>query len=209
LPGPVVAACSSKPAEPPAPPAPEPLTLPADPANYAPNPLVGPMTIPADNPMTVDKATLGWQLWFDKRLSGKGDRSCYGCHVNEKGLDRRPGEEHERQHRHAAAAPHADALEHRLPHRVVLGRPRQDARRAGARGVEAGQHGRQGPMVDKVQDAVIARINAVPSYAAQFKKVFGAPADEKNVTQALATYMRTIVSKETRTIASRPAMRQR
>ena len=82
----IASACSSKPAEPPAPAGPEPLTLPADPANYAPNPLVGPMTIPADNPITVDKATLGWQLWFDKRLSGKGDRNCYGCHVNEKGL---------------------------------------------------------------------------------------------------------------------------
>ena len=54
----IVAACSRTPAEPPAPPAPEPLALPADPANYAPNALVGPMAIPADNPMTVDKATL-------------------------------------------------------------------------------------------------------------------------------------------------------
>jgi len=34
--------------------------------------------------MTQDKATLGWQLWFDKRLSGDGKLACYSCHVNEK-----------------------------------------------------------------------------------------------------------------------------
>jgi len=44
---------------------------------------------------------------------------------------------------------------------------------------------------------VIARINAVPSYAAQFQKVFGGPADDAKVAQALATYMRTIVSRDT------------
>jgi cytochrome c peroxidase len=57
--------------------------------------------------------------------------------------------------------------------------------------------GAKDPMADKVQDAVIARINAVPSYAAQFQKVFGGPADDAKVAQALATYMRTIVSRDT------------
>ncbi|HEX5633281.1 MAG TPA: hypothetical protein VFX50_08640, partial [Gemmatimonadales bacterium] len=52
----IVAACSSQPAEPPAPPTPEPLTLPADAANYAPHPLVGPMAIPPDNAMSQEKA---------------------------------------------------------------------------------------------------------------------------------------------------------
>ena len=44
------------------------------------------MTIPADNPMTPEKVALGRQLFFDKRLSGDGSRSCYSCHVCEKGL---------------------------------------------------------------------------------------------------------------------------
>ena len=193
----IVAACSSKPAEPPAPPAPEPLTLPADPANYAPHPLVGPMNIPADNPMTADKATLGWQLWFDTRLSGKGDRSCYGCHVNEKGL--------------------TDGLVKNTNANTGMPLPRHtptlwnvgyhtewywDGRAKTLEGQalaawKLANMGAKDPMADKIQDAVIARINAVPSYAEQFKKVFNAPADEKNITQALTTYMRTIVSRDT------------
>src|SRR5262245_2650756 len=44
------------------------------------------MPIPPDNPMTPEKVALGRQLFFDERLSGDGTRSCYSCHVCEKGL---------------------------------------------------------------------------------------------------------------------------
>ena len=44
------------------------------------------MEIPADNPLTPEKVALGRQLFFDERLSGDGTRSCYSCHVCEKGL---------------------------------------------------------------------------------------------------------------------------
>ena len=54
--------------------------LPAQLTTYA------PMEIPADNPMTPEKVALGRQLFFDERLSGDGTRSCYSCHVCEKGL---------------------------------------------------------------------------------------------------------------------------
>ena len=36
--------------------------------------------------MTPEKVALGRQLFFDERLSGDGTRSCYSCHVCEKGL---------------------------------------------------------------------------------------------------------------------------
>lgn len=49
----IVAACSSTPSEPPAPAAPEPLTLPSDAANYAPHPLVGPIAIPPEDRKSV------------------------------------------------------------------------------------------------------------------------------------------------------------
>src|ERR1044072_9529980 len=44
------------------------------------------MTIPAHNQMTPDKLALGRQLFFDERLSIDGSRSCYSCHVCEHGL---------------------------------------------------------------------------------------------------------------------------
>ena len=43
------------------------------------------MPIPDDNPQTSDKVALGHQLFFDKRLSVDGSRSCYSCHQNEHG----------------------------------------------------------------------------------------------------------------------------
>jgi cytochrome c peroxidase len=193
-----VSACS-RPAEPEQPPAParEMLSLPSDPAKYAPHPRFEPMAIPAENPMTVEKATLGWQLWFDTRLSGKGDRSCYGCHVNEKGLT--DGLEKN------TGAVDGKPLARHTPTLWNVGYQQEwywDGRAKTLEGQalaawKLANMGARDPEVDKVRDDVIARINAVPGYAEQFKTVFGGPATEANVSQALATYMRTIVSRET------------
>src|SRR6188474_1769583 len=70
----------------PAPFAPAVVPLPADPADYAPIARFEAMTIPADNPLTPEKAALGKQLYFDKRLSGDGQLACYSCHVCEQRL---------------------------------------------------------------------------------------------------------------------------
>ena len=59
---------------------PEVLPLPAQLSTYE------AMAVPADNPMSPEKVALGRQLFFDERLSGDGSRSCYSCHVCEKGL---------------------------------------------------------------------------------------------------------------------------
>lgn len=39
----------------------------------------------AEDPNRDAKVALGHQLFFDKRLSGANDRSCYSCHMNEDG----------------------------------------------------------------------------------------------------------------------------
>jgi cytochrome c peroxidase len=36
--------------------------------------------IPADNPLTAEKVRLGRHLFYDKRMSGNGTRSCATCH---------------------------------------------------------------------------------------------------------------------------------
>ena len=81
----LAAACTTAP-EPPAGFQPEVLPLPAEASDYAPISSYAAMDIPADNPMTAEKVALGRQLFFDQRLSGDGERSCYGCHENDKGL---------------------------------------------------------------------------------------------------------------------------
>ena len=37
--------------------------------------------VPADNPMTIEKVTLGRKLFYDKRLSGNGSQACGSCHL--------------------------------------------------------------------------------------------------------------------------------
>ena len=44
---------------------------------------LGPVSIPKDNPQTVEKIAFGKQLFFDKRLSPDNSVSCATCHVPE------------------------------------------------------------------------------------------------------------------------------
>lgn len=39
--------------------------------------------VPADNPMTIEKVTLGKQLFFDVNLSANRQQSCASCHIQE------------------------------------------------------------------------------------------------------------------------------
>src|SRR5438876_4716023 len=56
---------------------PEILPIPAQLAKYEPM---------GNYPSNQEMVALGRQLFFDKRLSFDGSRSCYSCHVCEKGL---------------------------------------------------------------------------------------------------------------------------
>lgn len=42
--------------------------------------------VPADNPMSAEKVTLGRHLFWDRRLSGNGTQSCGDCHEPELGF---------------------------------------------------------------------------------------------------------------------------
>ena len=45
-----------------------------------------PPIVPTDNPMTVEKVTLGRYLFYDKRLSYNGKLSCASCHLQRFGF---------------------------------------------------------------------------------------------------------------------------
>ena len=168
--------------------------LPGDPKNYAPHERFEPMKIPADNPVTLEKATLGWKMWFDKRLSGDGTRSCYGCHVNEKGLT-------------DGVALNKGAFEKPLTrHTPTLwnigyhldwywdGRAKTLEGQALAAWKLANM-GAKDKEKDEIRADIVATLNEV--YKDDIQKAFGGPADEKKLVQALATFMRTIISQTT------------
>lgn len=166
------------------------LPLPADPAEYDPIASYDYMEIPADNPLTPEKAALGRQLYHDARLSGDGSRSCYHCHQQELGLtDGLP----------TAIGAFEKPLTRSSPTMWNVGYHQfwyWDGRADTLEG-QAAAAWKGGNMGAKDTAPVLETLNGIPAYAAQFEAVFGGPATEENVPAALAAYMRTIISDDT------------
>ncbi len=151
------------------------------------------MKIPADNPMTPAKVELGKQLYYDARLSGDGTRSCYSCHVQEKGLtDGKP----------VAVGAYEVKLTRSSPTMWNMGyhkeyywdgrsQPLEAQVKAAWAGGNMGAAGKDG----KPSTAeVCARLDKISVYAQQFQSVFGSGCTPDNAAKALAAFIRTIVS---------------
>jgi cytochrome c peroxidase len=169
---------------------PEVPPLPSDPATYAPLKRYEPMKVPADNPMTAEKAALGWQLWFDVRLSGDGKLSCYSCHVNEKGLT---------DGKALGEGAFGKKLTRSSPTLWNIGYHAEwywDGRSKTLEG-QALAAWKGVNMGAAKPEEITAKLNAIAGYKKQFQKVFGGEATPDNVSKALACYMRTIISQTT------------
>src|SRR5579872_1424761 len=170
------------------------LTLPSDPKNYAPLEKYEAMKVPADNPITQEKADLGWHLWFDKRLSGDGTLACYSCHVNEKGLTDGLA---------LGKGAFGKPLTRSAPTLWNIGYHAEwywDGRAKTLEGQALAawklvNMGAKDKEKDEVRADIVAKINEV--YKDRIQKVFGGPATDKQIAQALATFMRTTISKTT------------
>ncbi|MEP6637163.1 MAG: cytochrome c peroxidase [Acidobacteriota bacterium] len=158
-------------------------SLPAQLASYE------PMSIPADNPLTAEKVALGRQLFFDERLSGDGSRSCYSCHLCEKGL--------------TDGLPKAiGAFNKELPrssptlwnigyHKEFYWDGRSPSLEKQALAAWTGAN------MGAKADEITAKLNAVQGYRTQFQKVFGGEATPDSVVKAIAAFERTIISGDT------------
>jgi cytochrome c peroxidase len=157
--------------------------LPAQLTTYA------PMEIPADNPMTPEKVALGRQLFFDERLSGDGTRSCYSCHVCEKGLT-------------DGLAKAVGSFNKQLPrssptlwnigyHKEFYwdGRSPSLEKQAMAAWIGANMGAKA--------DEIAAKLNQLQGYRNQFQKVFGSDATPDNMMKAIAAFERTIITGDT------------
>ena len=156
-----------------------------------------PMEIPADNPLAVAKVSLGKQLYYDQRLSGDGDRSCYGCHLAEHGLtDGKP----------VAVGAFDKVLTRSSPTMWNVGYypefywdGRSSALEKQVVGAwSGGNMGASGKDGVPGMAEICERLNEIAGYREQFETVFGAPANVDNVAKAVASFMRTIVASESR-----------
>jgi cytochrome c peroxidase len=144
--------------------------------------------IPADNPQTPEKISLGQKLFFDRRLSVNGTVSCSTCHDPALAFtDRKPtsvGVEGRVGQRNAPTVLNAlynktqfwDGRVNTLEEQAAL------------------------PIVNSVEmghpnlDAAVARIAAVEEYQQAFRVVFGRPPNGADLVRAVASYERTQLS---------------
>src|SRR5262245_4872060 len=150
-----------------------------------------PMEIPADNPMTPEKVALGRQLFFDKRLSVDGSRSCYSCHVCEHGLtDGLPKAIGAGNKQLTRSSPTLWNIGY---HKMFYWDGRSPSLEKQAMAAWTG--GNMGAKDHEVE--IVGKINALEGYKSQFKKVFNSDATADNIMQAISAFERTIISGDT------------
>lgn len=152
--------------------------------------------VPSANPMTRAKVDLGRHLFYDERLSINEKTSCATCHLQEKAFtDGKPaavgttGQVHPRNSMSLANVAYSPSFNWANPAVVELERHALLPIFGEFPVVEMGMAGNE--------DLLVGRIKSEPIYADLFARAFP-NADEKitihNVTQAIASFVRSLVS---------------
>jgi cytochrome c peroxidase len=137
--------------------------------------------VPDDNRPTPDKIALGKQFFWDKRWSKSGTVACVSCHQPGHGWT-----DVERFSTNFAGKP----TPRRAP--TLVNRLFSDRQLwTGVRTTLEDQAKHDGNVSD---EAVVARLGAIPRYQEQHRTVFGRDLDADGVARAIAAYVRTIVS---------------
>lgn len=147
---------------------------------------------PASNPYTKEKAELGKQLFFDKRLSKNGETACASCHAPEKAW--------------------ADAKRKSIGHKNQEGSRNAMSILNTAHVSKLFWDGRAKSLEDQVRfpiedpvemnqsiELALDTIKRISEYQEKFTKVFGTTdIKETHIYKAIATFERTLVSKESK-----------
>ena len=144
--------------------------------------------IPADNPQTPEKISLGQKLFFDRRLSADGTVSCSTCHDPALAFtDRKPtsvGIKGRVGQRNAPTV--LNALYNKT--QFWDGRVNTLEEQAALPIVNSVEMGHPSP------DAAVAQIAAVEEYQHAFRNVFGRSPNSPDLMRAIASYERTQLS---------------
>ncbi|HEY2413463.1 MAG TPA: cytochrome c peroxidase [Pirellulaceae bacterium] len=143
--------------------------------------------VPADNPLTPEKVELGKQLYFDPRLSCDDTVSCASCHDPKKGWSN--------------GTPFATGVRSQVGGRsapTIINAAYSelqfwDGRALRLEGQALGPI--QNPIeMDHKLDECVAKLNKIPGYKQQFQKVFGTDVTSENISKAIASFERTVLS---------------
>tara|TARA_Y100001001_G_scaffold158905_1_gene179065 strand:- start:6542 stop:7810 length:1269 start_codon:yes stop_codon:yes gene_type:complete len=152
---------------------------------------LGPVPVPADNPMTPEKVELGKLLFFDGRLGGDTSTACVACHLPSTGWDfptdismGYPGTLHWRNSQTIVNSAYYGKL-----FWAGSSKSLEAQAKSAAKGAVAG---------NGEDDVMEARLAIIPEYRERFRSVFG---DEwpriGNAWNAIAAFERTLVQRDT------------
>ena len=161
----------------PLPPMPKADPLPEAP-KYAPE-----MKVPADNPITAEKAALGKQLFFDKTLSKDSSASCSTCHLPEKGWT--DGNKLSKKVDGTMNTRHSPTMINVGYNDLWYWDGRAETLE---KNVLAAWKGQLGADPDKIAQAIAK----IPGYEVQFQTIFKSNATPDTIAKALATFLRTL-----------------
>ena len=149
------------------------------------------MPVPADNPVTPEKVLLGRRLFNDPVLSADRSVSCATCHVPERSFtDERP----------KAVGVFGRVGPRRVPKLINRGYGRSffwDGR------IPTLEEQVLQPVINSLEmdmdlAEAVERLVAEPGYSSAFAKAFGREPNRDDLARALASYVRTILSGDSR-----------
>jgi len=145
--------------------------------------------IPADNLVTKEKLALGRKLFFDARLSKTNSLSCAHCHIPEQGFTN--------NNLPTTIGVAGKFLTRNAP--TILNTAYQRTMFHDGRETTL-ENQVYGPFLSKLEMGnpsigwIIQTINGNEDYWGKFEKVFGQPANVRNIGQAIATFERSLIS---------------
>jgi cytochrome c peroxidase len=144
--------------------------------------------IPIDNPQTPEKIALGQKLFFDGRLSADGTVACSTCHNPARAFT---------DGRTVSIGIKGRTGQRNAP--TILNALYNKAQFWDGRATTLEQQAAL-PIVNHVEmgqpdlDSAVARIAGIPDYDRRFRSIFGRPPNGPDLTRAIASYERALVS---------------
>ncbi|MBI5484357.1 MAG: cytochrome-c peroxidase [Deltaproteobacteria bacterium] len=143
---------------------------------------------PADNPQTTEKIELGKKLFFDRRLSGDGTMSCASCHMPDLGFS--DGQDISLSYPTTKNWRNTPTL-----YNIAFSRALFHDGRSGSLEEQALFPIMSAFEMNQNLDYLEEEIREVPEYRAAFQRVFGDEVNRRNIARALASFQRTIISR--------------
>ena len=145
--------------------------------------------VPANNPPTAAKISLGRKLFFDERLSHSGELSCGSCHLPHEGFTVKE--------RETPVGHEGMILRRNAPTLLNVAYQRSfflDGRQSSLEKQALEPFTVEDELANPSLDVVIDRIRQLPDYAGLFEAAFGEGPGPRTLAHAISSYERTLLA---------------